>query len=187
VRHNDVNNERAFVDSVFRGRRMQKKVTGQQVEKVFPQAVTRMTDVVPDTYQKATMKDGWVTLAPNLKKGEPVRLIGEKQEGVHEVLEVAEASFARDVNDARSVNYEAISMLNVLATQELARRLEKLEEREANAGKPQEKDSEVKALQEENAALRSQLAEWEKRLAGIEALLSSDKSGASTASLKKTN
>lgn len=43
---------------------------GEQVEKVFLQAVTRMTDIVPDIYQKATMKDGWVTLATNLKKGE---------------------------------------------------------------------------------------------------------------------
>ncbi len=39
--------------------------------------------------------------------------------------------FGREVNDFRTVDYEAIAMLNVSATQELARRLEQVELREA--------------------------------------------------------
>ena len=79
-----------------------------------------------------------MSLATNLKKGERVRLIGKEKEGVHEVLEVAPGRFrtafaadgdslfvyGREVNDFRSVDYEAIAMLNVSATQELNHRLE---------------------------------------------------------------
>ncbi|MFZ0751567.1 MAG: hypothetical protein WAM70_19545, partial [Pyrinomonadaceae bacterium] len=171
-------------DVIGKGNGAYKKVTGQQLENVFPQAVTRSTDVVPNIYQKATIKAGWVMIGTNLKKGERVRLIGEKQEGVHEVLEVAEGRFrtafapegdqvfvyGREVNDARTVDYDAISMLNVSATQQIKK----------------EKDEEVKALQEENAALRSQLAEQEKRLAAIESLLlAGDKHTPRATSLKK--
>jgi hypothetical protein len=157
----------SYIDSVSKGTGMQKKVTGQQVEKVFPQAVLKTTDVVPDIYQKATMKDGWVMLATNLKKGERVRLISEKAAGVYEVLEVAKDKFradfkpegdrvfvfGREVNDYRTVDYDAIAMLNVSATQQIKK----------------EKDAEVTALRDENAALRSQLAAQEKRLSELEA------------------
>ncbi len=115
-----------------------KKVIAQQVEKVYPQAVTRSTDTVPDIYKTAKVSGGWVKLATNLKKGERVRLIGKNKEGVHEVLETGRDRFrtdfaadgdelfvyGREVKDFRSVDYEAIAMLNVSATQELNRRLE---------------------------------------------------------------
>ena len=109
----------------------------QQVEKVFPQAVTKITDVVPDIYLRAAVKDGWIALSTNLKKGERVRLIGKATQGEHELLEVAAGRFrtafkaeadsvfvyGREVNDLRTVDYEAIAMLNVSATQELHRRV----------------------------------------------------------------
>jgi hypothetical protein len=114
-----------------------KKVIGQQVETVYPQAVKRSTDVVPDIYQKAPIKDGWVELATDLQAGERVRLIGEETQGVYEVLEVtpdgfrtdfvadgaAVFVFGREVDDFRSVDYDAIAMLNVSATQELNHRV----------------------------------------------------------------
>ena len=92
----------------------------------------------PKFYSKAAVIDGWVMLATNVKKGERVRLIGSNKEGIHEVLEVAPGRFrtafaadaeavfvyGREVKDFRSVDYEAIAMLNVSATQELNRRLE---------------------------------------------------------------
>ena len=144
-------------DGIARGRTPQKKVIAQQVEKVYPQAVSQSTDVVPDIYKKATQKDGWVQLATDLKKGERVRLLSEKTEGIHEVLEVTKDKFrtdfkpeggqvfvyGREVKDFRSVDYEAISMLNVSATQELARKV-----------KAQE--SELTELRAELAKLRSE-------------------------------
>ena len=128
-----------YIDTSVHGPGKQKKLIAQQVETVYPQAVRRTTDVVPDIFRKAEVRNGWISLATNLKKGERVRLIGLKKEGVHEVLDVAPGRFrtdfaadgnevfvyGREVKDFRNVDYEAIAMLNVSATQELSRRLEK--------------------------------------------------------------
>lgn len=127
-----------FKDEISHGSGQQKKVIAQQVEKVFPQAVNQHTGVVPDIFKKAAIKDGWVALKTEVKKGDRVRLIGEEDDAIHEVLEVKKDSFltdfkgeskevfvyGREVKDVRAVDYEAIAMLNVSATQELARKLE---------------------------------------------------------------
>ena len=162
-----------YIDTISKGTGKQKKVIAQQVEKVYPQAVSRSTDVVPDIYQKAEFKDGWVKLATNLKKGERVRILGDKKEGIHEVLEVAGGCFrtdfkpegdkvfvyGREVNDFRSVDYEAISMLNVSATQELAKRLEKLEKRETHLAELEQKAARVETLEQEVADLKKLVAQ----------------------------
>jgi hypothetical protein len=164
-----------YIDTVSTGTNTHKKVIAQQVLKVFPQAVSEATNVVPDIYQKAAVRDGWVQLATNLKKGERVRLIGEKNEGIHEVLEVGEGQFrtdfategqqvfvyGREVDDFLNVDYDAIAMLNVSATQQIKR----------------EKDAEVQALREENDALRARLDRLEnviKSLVSPGSLLGSD-------------
>jgi len=174
-----------YRDTVAKGNSTQKKVIAQQVEAVYPQAVSQRTDVVPDIYQKATAKDGWIKLATDLKKGERVKLISKNEEGVHEVLEVAAGKFrtaftgtaeevfvyGREVNDFRTVDYDAISMLNVSATQELKR----------------EKDAEIQTLRDENAALRRELAtkdaSLETRLMALERRMSGD-GATETVSLK---
>jgi hypothetical protein len=151
-----------FYKDVFeKGSRPQKKVVAQQVEKVFPQAVSQMTDVVPDIYRKASVKDGWIELATDLKTGERVRLITEPgYRGVHEVLEVKDGKFrtdftedvsqvfvyGREVKDFRVVDYEAIAMLNVSATQELNRIIT-------------QQDGEIQALSARLAALEQMLKE----------------------------
>jgi len=157
----------AFKDPIANGHTPQKRVIAQQVEQVYPQAVNRVKGVVPDLFQKAAWKDGWVLLKTALKTGERVRLIdGQDKEEVVEVLEVGAAwfrtSFApkggevfvygREVDDFRIVDYDALSMLNVSATQELARRLA--------------------AAEAENAALKRELPKQAARDAALEARLS---------------
>jgi|GEM_PF-5207109 len=133
-----------YKDVIGKGNGLHKKVIAQQVEEVFPQAVSRQTDVVPDIYRQASFTDGWIELATDLKKGERVKLITEKGEGVHEVIEATPNKFradfkpegnkvfvfGREVNDFCSLDYDAIAMLNVSATQHLKK----------------EKDEEVNAL-----------------------------------------
>ena len=153
------------IDVLSKGGRAQKKVIAQQVEQVYPQAVGKGREVVPDIYKQASLKAGWVNLATNLKQGERVRLITEKTDKLHEVLEVGVGRFrvsmegdseklfvyGREVDDFRFVDYDAISMLNVSATQELHRQLE--------------------AERGETAALRRKLSELESSLgARLEAL-----------------
>jgi uncharacterized small protein (DUF1192 family) len=153
-----------YKDVVEKGTRPQKKAIAQQVEKVFPQAVSQTTDVVPDIYRTAPLKNGWIEMGTDLKVGDRVRLITEKgHRAVHEVLEVKPDKFrtdfvedagqvfvyGREVKDFRVVDYEAIAMLNVSATQELNRRIAA-------------QDSEIESLSTRLAALeqlQKQLAE----------------------------
>jgi hypothetical protein len=174
-----------FKDFALNGSAKQKKVIAQQVETVFPQAVSKSRDVVPDIYIKAAVKDGWIELKTDLKKGERVRLIAQEADGIFEVLEVSKDRFrtqlkpeggevfvfGREVNDFRTVDYDAIAMLNVSATQQIKR----------------EKDSEIQTLRDENAALRRELAakdaSLETRLIALERRMSKE-GGTETVSLK---
>lgn len=161
-----------YTDQIARGDRPHKKVIAQQVETVFPQAVTRRTDVVPDIYRAASIADGWIALETDLKVGERVKLIGKNEEGVHEVLEVAGGGFrtafapegeekifvyGREVDDFLTVDYDAIAMLNVSATQELNRKIE------TQSGEIAEKNAKI-------ADLEDRLAEMEERERKREAL-----------------
>jgi len=130
---------------------------------VFPQAVSLHTEVVPDIYRKATIKDGWVQLATDLKAGERVKVVTDQKEKVYEVLEVAAGKFraevgaegetvfvyGREVKDFHAVDYDAITMLNVSATQQVKR----------------DQDAAVKTLTAENAELRAQVAAQRRQLA----------------------
>ncbi len=161
-----------YVDTVAKGTRKHKKVIAQQIETVFPQAVQRSTDVVPDIYKMATARDGWISLATDLKAGDRVRLIGNKSADIHNVLEVADGKFrtdfkadgeqvfvyGREVNDFRGVDYDAIAMLNVSATQELHRRLEK--EMSINA----EQAARIAELEHERATHAARLTALEKQM-----------------------
>ncbi|MCC6462416.1 MAG: hypothetical protein IT260_18255 [Saprospiraceae bacterium] len=155
-----------FKDRITKGNMPQKKVIGQQVAVVFPQAVDSNTqEFIPDILQTSRADNGWIALAGHgLQAGDIVRLFfGQKQVG----LKVTEATvsgfrvdtapsgpvfvYGRQVRDFHVVDYEAISMLNVSATQELARQ--------------------VASLQQENDALRQQFLDLESRLTALNAQL----------------
>jgi hypothetical protein len=218
-----------YKDVIGKGKDQTKKVIAQQVEKVFPEAVTKTIDVVPDIYKIARIVDGWIELATDLKKGERVRLIADKHDEIHEVLEVekdrfltayrpdrnsdatpsgpaadapkvdrktsADAKgetskgknaagvdqifvFGREVNDFRVVDYDAIAMLNVSATRELARKVAELEALNA------EKDKGLVAMRERVAELEAGEKARNERLVAIEKLLSAGKSSVIPVSLK---
>jgi hypothetical protein len=131
-----------MIDSVAHGNQTHKKVIAQQVKDVYPQAVSTATDVVPDIYKPAEISDGWIALSTDIAPGDRVKLITEKKAGIYEVLEINDSGFrvdlpedgrvfvyGREVEDFHNVDYEAISMLNVSATQELEKRNAELTER----------------------------------------------------------
>ncbi|HSH08823.1 MAG TPA: hypothetical protein VK995_00430, partial [Oceanipulchritudo sp.] len=86
----------------------------------------------------ANVANGWIQLATNLQAGERVHLITEGDSGVYEVLEVKPGQFrtglqtdkkvvfvyGREVDDFLNVDYEALAMLNVSATQQIKREME---------------------------------------------------------------
>ncbi|HXP62563.1 MAG TPA: tail fiber domain-containing protein [Dongiaceae bacterium] len=182
-----------YKDKIAHGGRAQKKVIGQQVETVFPQAVSRRTDVVPDLFKKAELKEGWIELATDLKAGERVRLIGDQASAIYEVQEVRPGAFrtafpggnqrvfvyGREVQDFRVVDYDAIAMLNVSATQELARRAEAAE-RELAALR-----SEVKELRADRDRVAKHLADLEPTLARLESRLNARDARLEQASLAR--
>jgi Chaperone of endosialidase len=133
-----------LIDSIAKGNRMIKKVIAQELEQVYPQAVSTHTDVVPDIYTRAEITNGYIALKNNLKAGEKVRLILPTGE---ELLEVASATengftvasnqtgpvfvYGREVSDFHTVDYEALTTLTISATQELLMQIEALQNKVA--------------------------------------------------------
>ena len=146
-------------DPLTHGAAPQKKVLGQQVAAVYPQAVdTNNKEVVPDIMQfTASNANGEITLEDHkLKVGDNVRILytqnEEDKEELFEVLDVTETGFkvaipayekifvyGKQVNDFHIVDLDAISMLNVSATQELYKTIkilqDKVEQLEAQVNK----------------------------------------------------
>lgn len=141
-----------YKDVVNWGNQTFKKVIAQQVEEVYPQAVRKQTSTLPDIYclaEKVTynesLKELTVTLPKKyeIKAGDKIDLIHiEKGKIQAEVIAVAGNGFTvkdwlypvdkifvygREVNDFRVVDYEALSMLGISATQALLQRLEQVE------------------------------------------------------------
>jgi hypothetical protein len=161
-------------DTVDKGTSPQKKVIAQQVAEVYPQAVTTdLTEVVPDIYQRAEVQDGWIMLPTDLKAGERVKVITENGSDIYEISAIENDRFqvtasnmedqtvfvyGREVNDFHTVDYEALSMLNVSATQEQQRVIEK-------------QQAEIDSQKSEIRTLREKVSNFETRFQALEALL----------------
>jgi hypothetical protein len=166
-----------YKDSATNGSSKNKKVIAQQVEKVFPQAVSQLEGPIPDIFATAAITNGWVQLATNLSVGEKVKLITKQGEIQAEVKAVRADGFQVDtdlesgnvfvygriVKDFRIVDYDAISMLNVSATQQLNRDLETV---------AAESNDEFSKLRSELDAKSQTIKQLESRLEKLEARLS---------------
>ena len=158
-------------DKLWWGKTPFKKVIAQQVEQVYPLAVSRKVDFVPNIYAFATKvektQEGYlITVDKNIPelKTQKIRLevkgMGRVEAGfvamagdnrliVSTTADISKGEvfvYGAQVEDFRTVDYEAISMLNVSATQELATELKAAQER-------------LKALEAENAKLKTGSAE----------------------------
>jgi len=166
----------SFTDKVKNGGKVEKKVIAQEVAEVFPQAVNRSLGVIPNIYEvpkTTSFSEGLLKIELNkahqLKVGDriqcyvgnekvfkDVRTVEGEKVFIVEFDHKPEAFFVygQEVDDFHTVDYDAISMLNVSATQELAKQVE--------------------TLQEENKQLKKQLESMkslEARLSDLEVLL----------------
>jgi hypothetical protein len=123
-----------------------KKVIAQQVEEVYPEVISKTKSVIPDIYALAESinydaqnKKLTISLSKDygIKIGDKIELVHpEKGKIQAEVVEVSGKNFTvknwdyatdkifvfgREVNDFRSVDYEALSMLGISAIQALAK------------------------------------------------------------------
>jgi hypothetical protein len=175
-------------DKITFGETAFKKVIAQEVESVFPQAVTTRKGAIPDVMQasKAVAQGNQVfqlsvPVSKGLAAGDKIQLINARDSRQiatiltreEEVLTVSLQGVAdgeeifvygREVDDLRAVDYEALSMLNISATQELSK--------------------EVSALKAENTRLSTALARME-ALEKAVALLEGRSGETVTVSLKK--
>ena len=148
--------EYGYKDKVHYGDERSRGFIAQEVREILPGVVSQTSKIIPDIYEKAIQRDGWIELKTDLQPGDLVRLIDRKnQDAELEVLEVAEGKFrtafepatedvfvyGREVDDFLAVDYDAIAVVNVSATQQLAK--------------------EVDALRVENNELRKRLAALE--------------------------
>ncbi len=130
-----------LIDSISNGNQTHKKVIAQQVKEVYPQAVSSdLTDVIPNIYTLSAIKDGWIQITTKeLVVGDKLKLIFSEDETLVDVLEIQGDAlkvasdqegpvfvYGKQVSDFHTVDYEAIAMLNVSATQELLKRIETL-------------------------------------------------------------
>lgn len=177
-----------FVDKIAKGDKVYKKVIAQEVKAVYPQAVSVTSDFIPSVYElseKVTHSNGTLAIRTEgehgFEAGDFVRIVVEdkiletevlKTKGKHQFTVGADQAHAKvfvygkKVDDFHTVDYEAISMLNVSATQELIRQVE-------------EQQSEIDVLKAENQKLKAQLTKIDQLEAKLNLLLNVD-NGASS-------
>ena len=153
-----------------------KKVIAQDVEAVFPQAVREVVKSIPDIMEAASAtqisKGEFRLLLPKpsgLKAGDLVEVFNkDRTPEVAHIKSVAGNAidvalrcvrdgekvfvYGHEVNNFGIVDYDALSMLNVSATQELTKRVEALEQENAHL---RTETKSLTAIEKENAQLRA--------------------------------
>jgi hypothetical protein len=129
----------------------QKGFIAQQIESLFPEAVKKHADFVPDVFEladKTSLKDGVLTVTTlgkhNFVTGDVVRLITEL-EGTKELpvvvtdektftvsgWELTSSSvfvYGKKVEDSRTIDYQQIFCVGISAIQQLNKQLQQLKE-----------------------------------------------------------
>jgi len=174
------------------GAKVHKGFIAQEVEKILPDVVNTMTNVVPDINafaQRLSLTGDQLTIVLDTKHGLQVGdrvSIGadmysknlftvSKTENAQSfsVSEWASALpekllvYGREVKDFKAVNYQEIINLNISATQELARRVAQLEAENAALRNLNQ------GLQKQNDGLRSDVNTLGSRLSKLENLITS--------------
>jgi hypothetical protein len=158
-------------DFIQNGGQKFKKVIAQEVEEVYPLAVSQSTNFIPNVFAPAkttTVQEGMIELSlpkeHQLKVSDSVKVYIAGKEKIVTVASISsEKSFkvknqdwseetlkdvfvyGKLVHDFKTVDYDALSMLNISATQELYRKIEALEKQNEQLQNIQKAVLELKA------------------------------------------
>ncbi|UKB86155.1 tail fiber domain-containing protein [Chryseobacterium sp. MEBOG06] len=163
-------------DKALYGTQEFKKVIAQEVEKVYPQAVSKsgVKAFIPNIYQLAK-QNGAVFMfekAVDIAKADKfLKIYDETGEIILEIksstpnsitVDLADKKlkgklfvYGTEVSDIRTVDYDALSMLNISATQALVKKIEALE-------------SENETLKKSNIEMQHKQVRFEERLKKLE-------------------
>ena len=172
-----------WIDQTKGNSGIQKKVIAQEVEKILPNAVSRVEKAIPNVYQRAATvafdsKQQRLSVSLNkaheFQTGDEVdvytdsgdltktRVLATPSANTFVIAAKGEAKeafvYGKWVNDYRVVDYDAISMINVSATQEIHRKLRL-------------QATEIEQLKQSVAELRSSEKVREARTAALEKLV----------------
>ncbi|HAB90548.1 MAG TPA: hypothetical protein DCF84_08425, partial [Bacteroidetes bacterium] len=128
-------------DVIGQGGRDFKKVIAQQVEGVFPQAVNTTSNYIPNIYEAAKITNGKIMVSAEVTVGDKIKMFKEDGSELHVNVLATDANsftvdsdyegqvfiYGKEVDDFRGVDYDALSMLNISATQELHRLIQDLQ------------------------------------------------------------
>jgi uncharacterized coiled-coil protein SlyX len=184
-------------DSIALGSRPSKMVLAGQVEEVYPNAVQNISlkgyTFIPDIYAQAdSLKEESAGIyrirlakAHGLKEGDTIRLITGANDRLTAAVKVIDDHaftvepkeplgdkvfvYGKECLDLKGVDYSALSMLNISATQELSKKVESLEQKATTL------ESANAMLAAENAQLKAQtekLAALAERMESLEKLVS---------------
>ena len=138
-------------DKVQNGNKSFKKVIAQEVEKVYPQVVSKHTGFIPNVYQPANKieqkSNGYLLTFSNnhniSKAAKKLRVLLSEEDGMQQFDIVSLPSqtqviinatdiktdkafvYGEEVDDFRAVDYDGLTTLNISATQELSRLVKK--------------------------------------------------------------
>jgi hypothetical protein len=142
-----------YIDGIGNGSNEQKKLIAQQVESVYPQAVTQGEEFIPNVYQNSASTrydentqhlEIILDVKHDFTPNDEVRLMVESGQEDYRVVAVSDeysftvvsdASqdsvfvFGKKVDDFRHIDYTAISMLGMSAIQQLTKENEQLKQR----------------------------------------------------------
>lgn len=168
-----------YKDAIGYGTGTQKKVIAQQLQTVYPIAVNQSTGILPDIFEVAkatTVKSGKTIITTGkphrLVTGDEVKLILDKSGermmavtvldphtfAVGAVINETVFVYGKKVNDLLNVDYDALTTLNISATQQLQKEIDKL--KAENLAAKANLQAQIETLLKRLEALEKNVPHW---------------------------